>query len=133
MSTTSTARPWSRPCRSRRSSAGKRSARPVPAAFGKTPVTASFDLDGRVVIVTGGLGQLGASFARALLAAGPRVAVLDAVEADAPRRTATFGDTPDEVLRLYKADVTSRASLEDVLVRIQADLGVPYGLVNNAA
>jgi NAD(P)-dependent dehydrogenase (short-subunit alcohol dehydrogenase family) len=92
----------------------------------------SFDLGGRVVIVTGGLGQLGASFARALLAAGARVAVLDAVDG-APRRQALFGDAPEDVLRLYQADVTSRASLEDVLARIQADLGTPYGLINNAA
>ncbi|RYG01688.1 MAG: short-chain dehydrogenase, partial [Caulobacteraceae bacterium] len=52
---------------------------------------ASFDLGGRVVIVTGGLGQLGASFARALLAAGAKVAVLDAVDGS-ERRTALFGD-----------------------------------------
>jgi NAD(P)-dependent dehydrogenase (short-subunit alcohol dehydrogenase family) len=100
-------------------------------------MTTSFDLDGRVVIVTGGLGQLGASFTRALLAAGAKVAVLDAVtlegEDGAARRAALFGDTPDSALRLYQADVTSRASLEDVLVRIQDELGTPYGLINNAA
>jgi NAD(P)-dependent dehydrogenase (short-subunit alcohol dehydrogenase family) len=95
-------------------------------------MTTSFDLDGRVVIVTGGLGQLGASFTRALLAAGAKVAVLDAVDGGA-RRDALFGDAPDSALRLYRADVTSRASLEDVLARIQEDLGTPYGLINNAA
>ena len=38
---------------------------------------ARFDLDGRVVVVTGGLGQLGASFVNALLEANARVAVID--------------------------------------------------------
>ena len=96
-----------------------------------------FDLGGRVVIVTGGLGQLGASFTRALLAAGAKVAVLDVASLDgadgADRRQALFGDAGEDVLRLYQADITSRASLEDVLARIQADLGAPYGLLNNAA
>ena len=91
-----------------------------------------FDLDGRVVVVTGGLGQLGASFTRALLAAGARVAVLDVVDG-ADRRAALFGDAGEDVLRLYKADITSRASLEDTLARVTAELGAPYGLVNNAA
>jgi NAD(P)-dependent dehydrogenase (short-subunit alcohol dehydrogenase family) len=95
-------------------------------------MAASFDLGGRVVIVTGGLGQLGASFTRALLAAGAKVAVLDAIDGS-ERRSQLFGDASEDVLRLYKADVTSRASLEDTLALIQSDLGTPYGLLNNAA
>ena len=36
-----------------------------------------FDLSGRIIVVTGGLGQLGHQFATALTARGARFAVLD--------------------------------------------------------
>jgi NAD(P)-dependent dehydrogenase (short-subunit alcohol dehydrogenase family) len=93
---------------------------------------ASFDLDGRVVIVTGGLGQLGASFANALLDAGARVAVLD-VSDDPGRARIPLQNAGEERLRLYQGDVTSRASLEGVLQGIESSWGAPYGLINNAA
>lgn len=93
---------------------------------------ADFDLNGRVVIVTGGLGQLGAAFANALLDAGARVAVLD-VSDDASRAKIALKDAGDDRLRLYAGDVTSKASLKEVLARIEAAWGAPYGLINNAA
>lgn len=92
----------------------------------------SFDLDGRVVIVTGGLGRLGSSFTRAIIAAGGRVAVLD-TSVDAARRAALFGEIGEERLRLYAADVTSKSSLQDVRREIERAWGSPFGLVNNAA
>lgn len=93
---------------------------------------ASFDLDGRIVIVTGGLGQLGASFANALVAAGGRVAVLD-VSDDRSRAKIPLADVGEDRLRLFAADVTSKDSLKRALDAIQAAWGAPYGLVNNAA
>ena len=63
-------------------------------------MAASFDLDGRVVIVTGGLGQLGASFANALVGAGARVAVLD-VSDDRSRAKIPLADVGEERLRLF--------------------------------
>ena len=83
-----------------------------------------FDLDGRVAVVTGGLGQLGRQFTRVLTSAGGRVAVLD-------RRAAAEADT-DAVMHV-EADVTDRASLESALRRIEARWGSPHVLVNNAA
>lgn len=83
-----------------------------------------FALDGRVAVVTGGLGQLGRQFTAALTAAGARVAVVD-------RRTAAQGDT-DSCIHVA-ADVTDRASLEGALEIIERRLGVPHVLVNNAA
>ncbi len=95
-------------------------------------MAAGFDLDGRVVIVTGGLGQLGAAFANALLNAGARVAILD-VSDDRARAKIPLQDTGEDRLRLYAADVTSKASLQGVLHEIEAAWGPPHGLVNNAA
>ncbi|MFN8224479.1 MAG: SDR family oxidoreductase [Gaiellales bacterium] len=81
-----------------------------------------FDLSGRVAVVTGGLGQLGAALAGALTERGAQVAVLDRAD----------GMTAPGV-RLVRADVTSRPALERALVEIETELGVPHLLVNAAA
>ena len=81
-----------------------------------------FDLAGRVVIVTGGAGQLGRSFVAALSAAGARIAVID--------REAV--PEADKVLSIV-CDITDRAALEGALARIESRWGAPYGLVNAAA
>lgn len=91
-----------------------------------------FDLDGRVVILTGGLGQLGASFAHALVASGARVAIID-TDADETRREATIGDIEPKRLRVYTADVTRKASLMEVCTDVTQAWGPPFGLINNAA
>ena len=56
-----------------------------------------FDVTGRVVVVTGGLGQLGAAYAAALAQRGAKVAILD------------VADPPDgiegEATRVWRADV----------------------------
>lgn len=86
-----------------------------------------FDLKGRVVAITGGLGQLGRQFSAALMAHGARVAVLD-LPPSAPEWFASA-----ENLRYFSADVTRRPSLEQALDEITAAWGTPFGLINNAA
>jgi NAD(P)-dependent dehydrogenase (short-subunit alcohol dehydrogenase family) len=80
-----------------------------------------FDLSGRVAVVTGGMGQLGAVYSTGLAERGMRVAVLDV----------TTGDVPDGV-RAFACDVTDRAAIEDALRAVEAEWGVPHLLVNNA-
>jgi NAD(P)-dependent dehydrogenase (short-subunit alcohol dehydrogenase family) len=94
---------------------------------------ALFDVAGKVVVITGALGQLGTTFGRALLERGATVAAVDlAVPADRVR--ACFGDAAgtDRVIAVA-ADVTDRASLEAALAAITARAGVPHALINNAA
>jgi len=86
-----------------------------------TNVDPLFDLSGRVAVVTGGMGQLGAVYAAGLAERGMRVAVLDV----------TTGDTPAGV-RAFACDVTDRAAIEDALRDVEAEWGVPHVLVNNA-
>ncbi|MDQ3866243.1 MAG: SDR family oxidoreductase [Actinomycetota bacterium] len=74
-----------------------------------------FSLDGRVAIVTGGLGQLGAEIVRGLEERGARVAVFDLAGGAFP------------------VDVTDRAALEQATERVARELGVPHVLVNAAA
>lgn len=88
-------------------------------------MTASlFSLDGRVAVVTGGLGQLGRQFTSALIASGARVAVIDRREP---------ADAPSDGCLYVCADVTNRASLENALARIENAWDTPSILVNNAA
>ncbi len=80
-----------------------------------------FDLTGRVAVVTGGMGQLGAVYAAGLAERGMKVAVFDVAA----------GDTPEGV-RSYQVDVTDRASLESATSAVEAEWGVVHLLVNNA-
>lgn len=92
-----------------------------------------FDLSDRIVVVTGGLGQLGRAYAKGLAERGARVAVLD--------RTASQESPPVDLLSLMrddrvmavKVDVTRRSDIESALARITDRWGVPHALINNAA
>ena len=95
-------------------------------------MTVGLDLANRIVVVTGGLGRLGSSFSRALVASNARVGVIDA-KVDPKRRAALFSGIGEDRLRVFEADVTSRSSLEDVRVEIGKDWGPVFGLINNAA
>jgi len=84
-----------------------------------------FDVAGRVTVVTGGLGQLGATYAAALAARGARVAILDI--ADPPEGLG------DDGIRILRTDVTDRESVEAAAAEIEDLWGTPHALVNNAA
>ena len=71
-----------------------------------------FNVKDRVVVVTGGLGQLGRQFSLALLERGARVVVLD-VQVDAKKVDERFGDLATNANLMFVAvDITSRASIE---------------------
>lgn len=100
----------------------------------------SFDIDGRIVVVTGCLGQLGRQFCDALLAHGASVVGIDRLaDADAKQVLSHKGGThlraaPRERFLYVRADVTDKASLEEARAKAQAHFGAPvFGLVNNAA
>jgi NAD(P)-dependent dehydrogenase (short-subunit alcohol dehydrogenase family) len=80
-----------------------------------------FDLSGRVAVVTGGLGQLGAVYTAGLAERGMRVAVFDLERGDVP-----------EGARSYAVDVTDRASIEAAARAVEEEWGVPHLLVCNA-
>lgn len=90
-----------------------------------------FDLDGRVIVVTGGYGQIGRAMVQGLLEFGAKVAIIEPSASEA-KTESLFGDQ-DKRLLAVSADVTDRESLERALASIQAVLGVPTGLINNAA
>ena len=92
-----------------------------------------FDLEGRIIVVTGGLGQLGHAFATALVDQGARVAVFD-LDNDSAKIEERYGEMAnDPNLCFVAADVTNRRSLQAGLNHVVQHWGsVPHGLVNNA-
>jgi NAD(P)-dependent dehydrogenase (short-subunit alcohol dehydrogenase family) len=94
---------------------------------------ALFDLVGRVIVVTGGLGQLGRQFSAALVGHGARVAVLDRALGNDPTLGGNIAPSDRDRVLLLAADVTSRGSLETALSEIERRWETPFGLVNNAA
>jgi len=92
-----------------------------------------FGVDDRVIILTGGMGQLGRQFARSLCDSGAKVAIFD-IKIDMPDFDNFFGDykVKDRVMAVT-TDITSRSSIEAGLKEVNQHWGIPYGLINNAA
>jgi NAD(P)-dependent dehydrogenase (short-subunit alcohol dehydrogenase family) len=89
-----------------------------------------FGLKGRVAVVTGGMGQLGAQYAGALTRAGAQVAIYDLKkEPKAELRELAQRDAA----RFFAVDITDRQSLEKATDELEAAWGAPGILINNAA
>jgi len=102
-----------------------------------------FDLSGRVAVVTGGAGLLGAEFCRTLIGAGANTVIADIDEAAAKKIAASLNqpnifpnnpmrDLPNQALPI-RVDVTSRKSVENLILRTVAEWGRLDILVNSAA
>jgi len=92
-----------------------------------------FSVQDKVVIVTGGLGQLGRQFSLALVERGAKVAVFD-VQVTEQLVAARLGEqrTHDHLMFL-PVDITQRSSIEAGLSQVVDRWGVPHALINNAA
>ena len=91
-----------------------------------------FSVKDKVIIVTGGLGQLGAQYVKTLHDRGAKVAAL-ATRVDAARVDRVLGAIQDsDRLLCAEVNITDKASINRVLDSIEAKWGVPDGLVNNA-
>ena len=83
-----------------------------------------FNVQGRVVVLTGGHGQLGQQFTGALVNGGAKVAIFDF-------RAGTAVDGANVIS--LQVDVTDRASIARALDEVTAKWGAPHALINNAA
>ena len=83
--------------------------------------------EGAVAMVTGAAQGIGEAVARALTAAGTRVAALDVNAERVERVAAELGAAV-----AYPCQITDSAAVDDVVARVEADLG-PIGLLVNVA
>lgn len=96
-------------------------------------MTDIFDVTGRIVVITGGLGQIGAEFVREFHRRGARVAVASR-SADPTSLGTVFADLGQTGRLLPLAmDITSKESIEAALDELQDQWGgSPDVLINNA-
>ena len=92
-----------------------------------------FDVRDKIVVITGGMGQLGRQFSGALADRGARVAIFDLSARDqtSARRFDTVADT--STMTFEEVDVTSRSSVESGLESVLERWGPPHALINAAA
>ncbi len=90
-----------------------------------------FRLDGKVAIVTGGMGLLGREFVKTLKDAGANVAIFD-------KQVKNYPKDFEEVLReknvaAFETDVTNKKSISESLKSVEKKFGAAEVLVNAAA
>lgn len=87
-----------------------------------------FDLTGKVALVTGATGGIGAAIAKALHARGATVALSGTREAVLAELKAELGDRAE----IFTANLSDRASVDALVPAVEAALGKVDILVNNA-
>ena len=92
-------------------------------------MSGTFDLKGRLVLLTGGAGILGSQMARALVANGARVALVDRNLAGAQALAKELGNAA----RAWDCDVTDPAAVDALQAGIEEAMGPVDTLVNNVA
>src|SRR5689334_10451882 len=96
------------------------------------PIQEKFDLTGRVALVTGGVGLLGAEFCRTLAEAGASVAVVD-LNAEAAAKTAEVLTRAGYQALAVPTDITKPESVAAMLEKTVSAFGRLDILVNSAA
>lgn len=91
-----------------------------------------FDIGGRTVMVTGGLGQIGSAMVRALHQRGARVAILSRTASEDTALVALGEIATDPRIWLHAADITDKLSIGRALDALEQAWGVPDALINNA-
>jgi NAD(P)-dependent dehydrogenase (short-subunit alcohol dehydrogenase family) len=92
-----------------------------------------FDVSGKVVVITGGLGQIGAEFVKEFHGRGANVAVLSRT-ADNDKAEKVLGKkiVSSDSLLVHQVDITDKGSIAIALQAILDRWGAPDVLINNA-
>jgi len=89
-----------------------------------------FGLDGKVIVLAGGAGQIGFSAAVALVEAGAQVAIADLDMEMARDKCRGLASEVRDKIFLHKTDVTSEKSVQNCWRTVRKKLGKIHGVVN---
>ena len=92
-----------------------------------------FELENKVAVVTGGMGQLGIAYSVGLTERGATVAILDLASEPVARNEAFLRGMERGRIRAFVVDITNRQAVENIAGEIVASMGSPHVLINNAA
>ena len=87
-----------------------------------------FSLDGKLAVVTGGCGNLGPWWVKALSDFGAKVAIIDLHDVNIPAELKNKKDR----IKIYYGDITDTKNLSKIHKKINKDSGLVDILVNNA-
>lgn len=91
------------------------------------------DLEGRVIVITGGAGLIGSGFARAVVESGGTAIIADADENSGRRVRDSLGATPGPgQVQFIEVDITSKESIRAMIAAVLGRHQRIDGLVNNA-
>lgn len=90
-----------------------------------------FDVSGKIVIITGGLGQIGAEFVKEFCKRGAKVAVFSR-SAESAKAQKILGAEIAKSIGVYQVNICNKQSINKALDDIKATWGVPDVLINNA-
>src|SRR5260221_14560422 len=93
----------------------------------------AFDLTGRVILITGGAGLLGAEHAAAIAEAGGVPVIADLRSGEADKLARETNERYGSSATALEVDVASRPSCEAALFRVLSTPGRPDGLGKHAA
>lgn len=89
-----------------------------------------FGLEGKIIVLGGGAGQIGFAMAMALADAGAKVAIADIDEEMAREKIRNADAELAAKLSFYKLDVSSKSAVKQTIAAIEVAEGPVYGLVN---
>jgi len=92
-----------------------------------------FNLDGRVIVLTGGAGLLGRRYAQALVNAGARAVVADVRQEAAQEVVDELALSGTDLIMAHGVDITSPEDVARMVEAVMKKWGRIDGLVNNAA
>ncbi len=92
-----------------------------------------FDVSEKIVVITGGLGQIGAEFVKEFYKRGSRVAVMSrSVTAQKAEKVLGKDLVASDRIGLFSVDITKKASINSALDLVEKKWGVADVLINNA-
>lgn len=91
-----------------------------------------FSVEEKIVVVTGGLGQIGAEFVQELHCRGAKVAVFARDVSDRKVKEVFEDIHGSERLAFFSVDITKKPTIEEALDSLESIWGVPDALINNA-